>query len=139
MTYDKCREKYIDKIMKEFENKKLKQRDGKIIKDRKQAIAIALGLAQKSCRYSTKDIKEIEKKLSTFLLDDDRKISKSRIPLTNVIETRVFIEYLIKKKNTRLAKKYYKLLLLRIITAGKSGINVSKNIFEEIYKISEIL
>ena len=55
--------------------------------------------------------KRCKDKVKEFLYEYDRKISKSRVPLTNVIETRVLIE------------------------SGKDGIKITKNIFEEINKI----
>ena len=75
---------------------------------------------------------EVEKKIMMFLKEDDRKISKTRVPLTNVIETRVYIKNILKKGEKSKAKKIYKLLLQRIINAGKKGIKIDQNIFEEL-------
>ena len=46
---------------------KLKQRDGKIIKDRKQAIAIALTKSEDDCHFSPTDYKNLEIKVIDFL------------------------------------------------------------------------
>jgi hypothetical protein len=139
MSYNDCRTKFIDKIMKEYKQNKLKLKNGKKVKDSKQAIAIALNMAQRNCKYSKKDMVEIEKKIMIFLKDDDRKISEKKVPLTNVIETRIFIKNLIKKGNKSKAKKIYKLLLKRIIEAGNKGIKIDQNIFEELYTSNKLL
>jgi len=45
-----CRKNKIQTVMSEFKNKKLKLRNGKIVTDRKQGIAIALSVANKYCQ-----------------------------------------------------------------------------------------
>ena len=138
MGYDECRQKYLDTILDEFENKKLKMRNNKLVKDRKQAIAIALSMAQDKCKYTKKDLKEVEEKVNMFLLDDDRKISKSRVPLTNVIETMVMIEKFIKDKKITKAKKYIFLLNQRIFEAMDNNIKISKNIIKIMIKVNQL-
>ena len=137
MTYEKCRQKYLDKILDEFENKQLKLRNNKKVKDRKQAIAIALSMAQDKCKYTNKDLKQVEIKVNKFLLDDDRKISKSRVPLTNVIETKVMIDKFLKDNKKAKAKKYAFLLNQRIFSAMKNDINISKNIVNIMLDINQ--
>lgn len=139
MTYEKCREKYLSQILGEFEKNKLKLRNNKIVKNRNQAIAIALSIAQKKCKHSDKELKEVESKVMMFLKKDTRKIAEKKVPLTNVIETKVLIKNFIKLKNNKKAKELYKLLIKRIITAGKDGIDITKNIFEELDDISKIM
>lgn len=139
MSYEKCRTKYLDDILGEFESKKLLDRSGKIIKNRKQAIAIALDSAQRKCKYSDKELKEVEKKVNEFLINDERKISESRIPLTNVIETKVLIKNFLKDNKKAKAKKLYLLLLNRITLAALKDIKVTKNIWEEIKEINKLL
>lgn len=130
-----CKKKIIDSTMKEYEEKKLKVSGKRIVKDRKQAIAIALNYAENNCKYTSNDYELIKEKVNQFLYNDDRKISKSRVPLTNVIETKVLIQYYLKKKNTKKAKQLKDDLLKRIISAGKDGIKISKNIFSELNEI----
>ena len=139
MSYEKCREKFLAQILGEFEKGKLKMANKKKIKKRTQAIAIALSMAQRNCKYTKKDLKEVEEKVMMFLKNDKRKISKKRIPLTNVIETRVLIKNYIKSKNNKKAKLLYKLLMLRIINAKKNNISISKNIFKEIEYIKKLI
>ena len=134
-SFKDCQKKYIDNTMKEYEEKKLKVSGKRIVKDRKQAIAIALNYAENNCKYTSNDYKLIKEKVNQFLYNDDRKISKTRVPLTNVIETKVLIQYYLKKKDSKKAKQLKDDLLKRIISAGKDGIKISKNIFSELNEI----
>ena len=83
-NFKDCQKKYIDETMKEFENKKLKISGKRIVKNRKQAVAIALNTAEKKCKYTKNDYKLLKDKVKEFLFDDDRKISEKKVPLTNV-------------------------------------------------------
>ena len=92
--------------MKEFEHEKLKQRDDKIIKDRKQAIAIALTKTEDECHFSPKDYINLEIKVINFLNSNP----SSKIALSRVIETKELIEYYFKNinlKNVKNMKFYY--------------------------------
>ena len=133
--YKQCQEKYMDETMKKFEKKKLKIAGKRIVKNRTQAIAIGLNTAERKCKYTTKDYNEIKEKVKMFLYNDTRKISEKKVPLTNVIETKVLIKYYLKKKNTRKANQLRNDLIKRIIKAGKDGIKISKNIFIELNEI----
>jgi len=74
-----------------------------------------------------------------FIKKDNRKISEKKIPLTNIIETKILIKNYIKMKKKSKAKSIYKLLMLRIINAGKKGIPLTKNIFKEVSDIQKML
>ena len=137
-SYDECREKYVEKIMKEFKQKKLKLRNNTVVTDRKQAIAIAINMAMAEC-ILTKDFSKIEKKIMMFLLEDHRKISETRVPLTDVIETRILINKYIKLKNKAKAHKLYMLLVERVTKAAIKKIKVDSHIWEELYTIQTIL
>jgi hypothetical protein len=139
MSYEKCREKFLSQILGEFEKGKLKMINNKKVKNKRQAIAIALSMAQRNCKYSSKDLLEVEEKVMMFLNKDTRKISEKKVPLTNVIETKVLIKKFIKMKNQKKAKKLYKLLLKRVIVAGKGGIKITQNIFEELNDINKLI
>lgn len=130
-----CKQKYVDETMKEFESKKLKVSGKRIVKDRKQAIAIALNIAERKCKYTANDYKLLKEKVKDFLFDDDRKISEKKVPLTNVIESRILYEYYIKKKDYKNSKIIKEGLLKRIIDAGRKGITINKNIFNELNKL----
>ena len=133
--FKNCQNKYVEDTMKEFETQKLKIYGKKIVTNRKQAIAIALNTAEKKCKYTKNDYKLLKEKVNIFLYNDKRKISDSRVPLTNVIETKVLIEYYIKKTNNKKAKKLKNDLIKRIIEAGKDGIPITKNIFKELLEL----
>lgn len=70
--YEECRSKIIDKIMKEFEKGVLKSSRGGLIKERKQAIAVALSIAGKSCkgRYDKVDIERMIERIKKVLKSD---------------------------------------------------------------------
>jgi hypothetical protein len=125
--------------MKEFESGELKLLNNKRVKKRSQAIAIALSLAQRKCKYTDKDLKQVEEKVMDFLKKDTRKISKERVPLTNVIETRILIKNYIKIGKKKRANDLYKLLLKRIIKAGRDGIKITQNIYDELYRINKFV
>jgi len=135
MSYDKCYQKYMDKTMKEFENGILKLRNKKIVRDRKQAIAIAISMAQHHCIVTPGEMKKIELKVMNFLLEDHRKIAMTRLPLTNVIETRILIKNYLKHKNKAKALKLEKLLVQRITTAALNRIKIDMNVWEELHTI----
>lgn len=138
MSYEKCREKFLSQILGEYERGQLKMRNDKKVKKRNQAIAIALSMAQRNCKYTRKDLREVEEKVMIFLKEDKRKISEKRVPLTNVIETRILIKNYIKMGKKTKAKNLYKLLMLRIIKAKKNNIKLSPNILKEVTKINKL-
>ena len=138
MSYEKCREKFLSQILGEYERGQLKMRNDKKVKKRNQAIAIALSMAQRNCKYTRKDLREVEEKVMIFLKKDKRKISEKRVPLTNVIETRILIKNYIKMGKKKKAKNLYKLLMLRIIKAKKNNIKLSPNILKEVTKIKKL-
>ena len=135
--YEKCRNLYVEKIMKEFNLKKLKLRNNKVVTDKKQALAIAINMAIKKCIPNKEDFDKIEKKIMMFLLNDKRKISKTRIPLTDVIETRMLIKINIKNKIK--AHKLYMLLVERITKAAVANIKIDKHIWDELNIIQKML
>lgn len=139
MSYDDCMKENMDKVLHEFKTGKLKLQNGKIVNDRKQAIAIAISMSMKKCIMTKKDIIKIEKKIMMFLLADIRKISEKRIPLTDVIETRMLIKNYIKMKDLKRAHKLERLLFNRITQAALGGIKVERNIWEELHNIHNML
>jgi len=136
--YDKCKKRYIEEVIHEYKDRKLITSSGRVVRNRKQAIAIALSMAQRRCKLKNNSLKQVEKKVLRFLVDDDRKISLERIPLTNVIETRILIRNLIDDGKKAKAKKYSKLLEKRIKKAEKKGILVTDNINKELRRVSRM-
>lgn len=54
----KCRQSKIKKVMHEFKTKKLKLRNGRIVTNRKQGIAIALSEANRYCTSTVSNVKQ---------------------------------------------------------------------------------
>lgn len=76
--YETCRSKIIDKIMKEYERGILKSSRGGLIKNKKQAIAVALSIAGKSCKgkYDKVDIERMMGRLEK-VFNSDRPLVRS--------------------------------------------------------------
>ena len=134
MSHDKCSKKIMDKTMKDFEKRKLKQRDEKVIKDRKQALAVGLSRVEEECKYSSKEYKDIEKALETFLQDEP----SNKIILSRVIETRQLIDYFYKEKNFKKCKKFEILLWHYIISSVSKNLEVSENVWKELKAIKKL-
>ena len=88
-NYDTCKAEVVGDIMREFKNKKLKMRNNKVIKDKKQAIAVALSMASSKCHYNKADAEYLIDKV-----DRDLSNKKKEIILSNIIETKDAISYL---------------------------------------------
>lgn len=132
-SYDVCKSDKVSKIMKEFENKELKDRAGKVIKNQKQAIAIALSQAQDSCKYNPTDVKKLVDKVNTDLNEKDKPLN-----LSNIIETKDAIEQLNKIGKSKRAWMFKKLLWDKIIDSQRSGKTLNSNMWDEIKKIHEL-
>jgi len=89
MSHEKCSRKIMDETMKDFEKNKLKQRDEKVIKNRKQAVAIGLSRVEDKCKYSKDEYKELEKKVLEFVSSKP----EEKIPLSRVVEVKQLIEH----------------------------------------------
>jgi len=134
MTHDKCTSKKVSKVMKEFEKKKLKQRDGKIIKNRKQAIAVALSQAEEECKISKVEYEEMQENVVTYLTSKP----KDKIILSRIIEARELVEYYFIKDKHKKCRQLEALLWHYILSCITSGLNISKNIWNELNKIKNI-
>ena len=132
MTYQKCNSKIMEETMKEFEKKKLKLRNDKSVTNRKQAFAIGLNISENKCKYSKEEIEHLKTLVTTFLIDDDRKISENKIPLSNVIQTKHLINNFIENKKYKDAYKYLSLLVMRIM--NKQSL-ITKNIINELKQL----
>ena len=109
MSHDKCTSLKVKKVMKEFEKGKLKQKDGKKIKNPKQAVAIGLSKAEKECKISKSEYKQMEKEVILYLKTN----VTDKIVFSRIIEARELIEYYLKKKKLKNVKclKYYYIIL----------------------------
>ena len=120
--------------MKEFEKKKLKQRDGKIIKDRKQAIAVALSQAEEECKISKVEYEKMHENVVTYLTSKPT----DKIILSRIIEARELVEYYFKKDKYKKCRQLEILLWHFILSCNTSGLKISKNIWNELNKIKNI-
>ena len=75
MKRKSCAQKKIGKVMKEFKNRSLKRRDGVVVRNRKESIAIALSQARRYCGKKS-SIPEPPKRRSMKIknLKNERKI-----------------------------------------------------------------
>lgn len=86
-TYEKCKTNTIKKIIKVYEKNKSSSK--------KQAIAIALSIAEKGCKnkLSKADIIKKESKINSFLENKENKIK-----LSVITDYRLVYDYYIQKK-----------------------------------------
>ena len=132
-SYNVCKSDKVSKVMKEFENKELKDRRGKVINNQKQAIAIALNEAQNSCKFNPSDVKNLVDKVNKDLNDKNKKLN-----LSNIIETKNAIEQLNKIGKSKRPLMFKQLLWDKIIDSQRSGESLNSNIWDEIKKIHEL-
>ena len=133
-SHKKCSKKIVEKTMKEYEKRKLKQSDDKIIKNRKQAIAIALSKVDDECKYTKSEYEILEDNVEEFF---NTPIDKN-IPLSKIVEIRKLIEYYYSKKLYKKCHKYEVLLWHYIIFAASKGIEISDNIWKELKAIKKL-
>jgi uncharacterized protein YpuA (DUF1002 family) len=132
-SYDSCKSDKVSKTMKEFKEGALADRSGKAIKNKKQAIAIALSQAQTSCKYNPDDAKKLLTKVDKDLNDQQKKIN-----LTNLIETKDAIELLYRMGKSKRVYVFQKLLWDKIINEQRSGEELKSNMWDEIKKIHDL-
>jgi hypothetical protein len=134
MSHEKCRDNIMKKTMKEFETRTLKLRNGKVITNNKQAVAIALNKIEDECSYSLKEIKELEKTVVVYLTTKP----KDKIILSRIVETKQIIEYYNKHKDNNKCQKYEILLWHFIILAVSHDLKISGKIWEELKEIKNM-
>jgi len=128
-SYQQCSSEKIAQTMHEFNDMKLKDKSDKIIKNKKQAIAIALSQADSKCRYNSEEKNRLIKKVNESLNSD------KPLNLSNIIETKKAIEILESKGKHKQIYIFKKLLFDKIINTQLSGESLSKNMWEEIKHI----
>lgn len=131
-TYQECSNNKIAQTMHEFNDKKLKDRANKIIKNKKQAIAIALSQADSQCKYNPEEKVDLVNKVSQDLN------SSKPLNLSNIIETKKAIEILETKGKHKQIYIFKKLLFDKIISTHLSGESLEKNMWDEIKKIHKL-
>jgi len=133
--YMKCKQKIIDNYMKKFERRELKGANNKIIKNRMQAVAVALSISDKICesKISTKDIAYKEKRVNKMLYGKDGKLLNTKLQLSNVKNAIFLMNYYKKKKKTKKLRELREALITRTLLACFEN-NVTKNVQKEIKK-----
>lgn len=135
-NYNRCRSNKVENVMGEFKEGKLKNRGGKKISNRKQAVAIALSEADRTCKLKgKKSTEKVEEKVLNFLYNDNRKIAEERVPLSNVKQTILIISKSKKSEANKLAMALYH----RVLKAMNKGIEVSPDVIQELVKMGEDL
>ena len=132
-SYNSCKSEKVSKTMREFKSGVLADRSGKAIKNKKQAIAIALSQAQTSCKYNPDDAKKLLTKV-----DQDLNDQKKKINLTNLIETKDAIELLYRMGKLKRVYILKQLLWNKIIYEQRSGEALDSNMWDEIKKIHDL-
>lgn len=136
--YMKCKQKIIDNYMKKFERGELKGANNKIIKNRMQAVAVALSISDKICesKISTKDIAFKEERVGKMLYGKDGKLLNTKLQLSNVKNAIFLMNYYKKKKKTKKLRELRESLITRTLLACFEN-NVTKNVQKEIKKCLE--
>ena len=126
--YENCKKDIMHKIVTEFSNKKLKNRNGKPIKNRKQSIAIGLSISEKDCKkyFSKGDIKKLQIKVDKFM-------DKDKISYSGILDSIKFINMLSGKKKNEYE---YKLITFVLKISKKNEIN--EKILNELIKYFSI-
>ncbi len=128
-SYAKCSNSQISQTMHEFADRKLKDRANKVIKNKSQAIAIALSQAESKCKYNPEEKSELINKVNENLN------SNKQLNLTNIIEIKKAIEILEEKNKHKQIYVFKKLLFDKIIKLHLSGESMSQNMWKEINQI----
>jgi hypothetical protein len=133
MSHKKCVHDTMEKIMKEYETKKLLMRNKMIVTDRKQALAIGLSKVQNECKYSKGEITDL-----LFKVEKDLNNIKKKVILSNLIELKQLLVVFSVKKKTKYIKLLKNLLWDKITYQHRNKINLDKNMWDEIEKINNI-
>ena len=131
-SYKKCSDEKISQTMHEFNDKTLKDRANKLIKNRNQAMAIALSQADAKCKDNSDEKKALIKKVNDDLNSD------KTLNLSNIIETKKAIEMLNSKSKYKQIYIFKKLLFDKVIKTHLSGESIEKNMWNELKQIHEI-
>ena len=109
-SYKDCKSRKIGTLMKLYKNKQLKT-SGRVVKNPKQAIAIAINTADKQCKQNMtkKDMDEIKAKVKAT------NILTEKLKATQVKNTLSLLGFYKKEKNTRMFKKIETIMLKNIL------------------------
>jgi hypothetical protein len=131
-SYRECADEKISKTMHEFADEKLTDKANNIIKNKKQAVAIALSQADAQCKYNPNEKKLLIKKVSNDLN------SEKPLNLSNIIETKKALEFLQTKGQHKQIYVFKKLLWGKITSMYLHDQFLNKNAWAEIAHIQKI-
>jgi len=133
--YAKCKSKLIDSYMKKFERGELKSGNNSIIKNRLQAVAMALSISEKACekKITKADIEDKEEKVHKMLYAKDNELLSTKLQLSNVKNAMFLMDYYKKKRSTAKLHKLESELLSRAVLAAGEG-NLTANVYKDLKK-----
>jgi len=133
--YAKCKSKLIDSYMKKFERGELKSGNNSIIKNRLQAVAMALSISEKVCekKITKADIEDKEEKVHKMLYAKDNELLSTKLQLSNVKNAMFLMDYYKKKRSTAKLHKLESELLSRAVLAAGEG-NLTANVYKDLKK-----
>lgn len=120
--YETCKTNIIGQDMRLFKQGKLKQRNKQPVTSRKQAIAIALSMAEKKCK---------DKKTLADVRKENKKIRRKLSESLNPVEIRNIIEKLKELKKKKRSREYRTLkidLLSNILMSPSINPEITKDI-----------
>jgi hypothetical protein len=133
-SYKTCKADIVEETMREFKKEKLKTKSKRLITDRNQAIAVALSMAGSQCHYTKADANKLIEKVDRNLNN-----KKKELILSNIIETKDALVYLLKHNRHKKANEYKQLLWDKIIRNESNDKKLSKHMWDEIRKINHII
>ena len=135
--YSKCKSKLIDSYMKKYERGELKSSNNSIIKNRLQAVAIALSTSEKVCekKISKADITDKADKVHKMLYGKkgEGELLSTKLQLSNVKNAMFLLNYYKKKRMTSKHNKLESELLSRAVLAAGEG-NLTINVYKDLKK-----
>jgi hypothetical protein len=134
-SYDKCKSKKINNILKEFEHGMLKTRGDHKVKNRNQALAIALNVSKKACKdkVSSKDIVIIENRVNKQLYKNNKiRIDSKKIPTSTIVQSELLYDYYKNKKQYAKARRIKNDIMLRTLYSLRDPENYNKNIINSV-------
>ena len=136
--YAKCKSKLIDSYMKKFERGELKSGNNSVIKNRLQAVAMALSISEKVCekKITKVDIQDKEEKVHKMLYgrgNGSNELLSTKLQLSNVKNAMFLMDYYKKKRSTAKLHKLESELLSRAVLAAGEG-NLTANVYKDLKK-----
>ena len=134
--YESCKVKIMNKIMKEYEQEKIKTRNKKKITSRKQAVAIGLSISNKSCEklFTDEDYRRIENRYNKNMYNDKGDLKDDKISYTTIVSGKKLIDYYKNKKQYKKSNKIKDDLVKRVLKRIEKG-EINRRIINELILI----